>query len=62
LKTVSEPRLFETHFQSPQLLLWELGPEDRHLVLRLPEYAPQRRQTAAAVQLSLLPEAVATTR
>ena len=36
-------RLLETQFQSPQLLLWELGPEDWHRVLRLPEYAPRRR-------------------
>ncbi len=61
LKSVTEPRLLETQFRSPQLLLWELGPEDWHLVLRLPEYAPRRRQTAAAVQLPLLSgETVAT--
>jgi hypothetical protein len=61
LKTVSESRLFETQFQSPQLLLWELGPDDWHLVLRLPEYAPRRRPAAAVVQLPLLPEAAAFT-
>jgi hypothetical protein len=43
LKTVTEPRLFETLYQSPQLALWEFGPDDWHLVLRLPEYAPRRR-------------------
>jgi putative transposase len=59
LKTVTEPRLFETRFRSPQLLLWELGPDDWHVVLRLPEYAPRRRQTATAVQLPLLPAAAA---
>jgi hypothetical protein len=61
LKTVADPRLFETHFRSPQLLLWELGPDDWHLVLRLLQHAPRRRPAAAAVQLPLLPEAVATT-
>jgi hypothetical protein len=40
LRTVSEPRLRETQFRSPQLLLWEFGSEDWHLVLRLPECAP----------------------
>jgi len=61
LKTITEPRLLETQFKSPQLALWELGPDDWHLVIRLPEYAPRRRQTAAAVQLPLLPEAAAST-
>ena len=42
LKTVTEPRLLETQFISPQLMLWELGPEGWHLVLRLPEYAPRQ--------------------
>src|SRR5437763_2933429 len=37
LKAITEPRPFETQFQSPQLLPWELQPEDWHLVLRLPE-------------------------
>jgi hypothetical protein len=57
LKSVTEPRLLESRFRSPQLLLWEVGPEDRHVVLRLPEYAPRRRPVAEAVQLPLLPEA-----
>jgi hypothetical protein len=61
LKTVAEPRLFETQFRSPQLVLWELGPDDWHVVLRLPEYALRRRPLAAPVQLPLLPEEVAST-
>ena len=59
LKTVAESRLLETQFQSPRLSLWRLGPDDWHLVLRLPEHAPRRRQAAAAVQLPLRPEAAA---
>jgi hypothetical protein len=43
------------------LVLLELGPEDWHLVLRLPAYAPRRRPVAAAVQLPLLPHAAAST-
>lgn len=61
LKRVTNTRVFETQFQSPQLLLWELGPEDWHLVVRLPEYAPRRRPVAAAAQLPLLPEAATPT-
>jgi hypothetical protein len=57
LKTVTESRLFETPFTSPQLALWELRPDDWHRVLRLPEYAPRRRQQPAPlVQLPLLPD------
>jgi hypothetical protein len=61
LKTIAEPRLLDTQFQSPQLLLWELGPEDWHLVLRLPPYAARRRPASMAVQLSLLLEEAAAT-
>jgi hypothetical protein len=53
LKTVADPRLFETRFTSPQLALWELGPEDWHVVLRLPECAPRRRPTPQMLQPSL---------
>jgi hypothetical protein len=38
LRAISHARLFETRFRSPQLVLWELGPADWHLVLRLPEH------------------------
>ncbi len=62
VKTVTEPRLFETQFQSPQLFLWELGPEDWHLVLRLPEYAPRRRAASAGLQPPLFPTDVAAAR
>jgi hypothetical protein len=50
LRTVSDPRLFETAFQSPQLFLWEHGLADWHLVLRLPEYAPRRQLGTRVVQ------------
>ena len=62
LKTVTEPRLFETQFKSPQLALWELGPEDWHLVLRLPEYVPRRpRWSGGELQLVMFPPGLATT-
>jgi putative transposase len=60
LRAVTEPRLLETRFRSPQLLLWELGPGDWHLVLRLPEYAPRRRSVPGATQLPLLPQVTST--
>jgi putative transposase len=50
LRQVTEPRLFETQFQSPQMFLWEQGLRDWHLVLRLPAYAPRRRLGSLAVQ------------
>jgi hypothetical protein len=53
LRRVSDPRLFETPFQSPQLFLWEQGLKDWHLVLRLPEYAPRQSARPAAIQYPL---------
>ena len=50
LRSVTEPRLFETQFQSPQMFLWEQGLADGHLVIKLPEYAPRRRSGDLAVQ------------
>jgi hypothetical protein len=42
LRQITEPRLFETPFQSPQMFLWDGAFDDWHLVLKLPEYAPRR--------------------
>jgi transposase len=54
LKTVTDPRLFEAVFQSPQRWLWEHPPDDWQLVLRLPDYAPRRRAALHhTVQLTL---------
>jgi hypothetical protein len=50
LRQITDPRLFETPFQSPQMFLWEQGLADWHLVLKLPEYAPRRRSGNLAVQ------------
>jgi hypothetical protein len=50
LRQITEPRLFETPFQSPQMFLREQGLDDWHLVLKLPEYAPRRRRGNLAVQ------------
>jgi hypothetical protein len=53
LRELTEPRLFETPYQSPQLLLWELRPGDWRVALQLPESAARRRATSEAVQLPL---------
>jgi hypothetical protein len=50
LRQITEPRLFETPFQSPQPFLWERGLEDWHLVIKITEYAPRRRMGNLAVQ------------
>jgi hypothetical protein len=44
LKGVSNPRLAETPFRSPQLTLIDLGPQEWILFWRTPEYAPARRK------------------
>lgn len=42
LRRVTNPRLFETRFQSPQRPLWPEGAVEWRLVQRLPTYAPRR--------------------
>jgi hypothetical protein len=44
LQKVSNPRLVETPFRSPQLTLWTLGPDDWLLYWRTPDSAPVRRR------------------
>jgi hypothetical protein len=44
LRAVSNPRLVETPFRSPQLTLWTLGPDDWLLSWRTPDALPVRRK------------------
>ena len=55
LKGVSNPRLADTPFRSPQLTLIDLSPHEWVLFWRTPEYAPARRkrQVQRIVQLPL---------
>ncbi len=55
LKSVSNPRLADTPFRSPQLTLIDLGPHEWVLFWRTPEYAPARspRRAQGIVQLRL---------
>jgi transposase len=50
LREITDPRLFETPFQSPQPFLWARGLADWHLVIKRPEYALRRRVENLAVQ------------
>ena len=60
LLSVTDPRLLETQYRSPQLPLWELGDGDWLKVLWLGPYAPQRpKRAAVGVQLPLFePDAI----
>jgi hypothetical protein len=55
LKEVSNRRVAETPFRSPQLTLLDLGPQQWVLFWCLPEYAPacRNRQGQGPVQLQL---------
>ena len=44
VQKVSNPRLVETPFRSPQLTLFDLGPGEWVLYWRAPDYAPARRK------------------
>lgn len=53
---VKNPRLIETGYQSPQLKLWTLGPDEWLLFLKLPDYATRKKSKGApdVIQLPLL--------
>jgi putative transposase len=53
---VKNPRLIETGYQSPQLKLWTLGPDEWLLFLKLPDYAVRKKPKGApdVIQLPLL--------
>lgn len=55
---MSNVRLVDTPFRSPQWTLFDLGPNDWLLYLRLPEYAPhrRRRRVQEPAQLALFEE------
>jgi len=53
LRVVTEPRLFETPFASPQLSLWELNDAEWLKVIRRADYAPRRPRQQPPVQASL---------
>jgi len=51
---VSNPRVIETSYRSPQLSLWTLGPDEWLLFKKLPGYSPRpKRKTVEVIQLPL---------
>src|SRR6266571_4033375 len=54
IKEVKNPRLIETGYQSSQLKLWTLGPDEWLLFLKLPDYTPRtKRKPVEVIQLPL---------
>jgi putative transposase len=50
---VSNPRVIETSYRSPQLTLWTLGPDEWLLFKKLPEYAARtKRRRVDVIQLA----------
>lgn len=56
LKEVSNPRLIQTRYQSPQLALFELGPDDWLLFKKVPSYLPRKKRKRAEIVQLPLPE------
>jgi putative transposase len=56
IERVKNPRLIETGYQSPQLKLWTLGPDEWLLFLKLPDYAERKKSQKKldVIQLPLL--------
>jgi hypothetical protein len=60
IRDVANPKLVHTHFRSPQLSPFELGPDEWLLCLRAPEYSSRARlRTQMSVQLPLPSELLA---
>ena len=60
IRDATNPKLVNTHFRSPQLSLFELGPDEWLLCLQAPAYAPRMRvRTQLPAQLPLSPESIA---
>lgn len=57
IREVTHPRLANTRFRSPQLPLFDLGPGDWLLYVRLPAYTPRKRIMQANGLQMLLPVA-----
>jgi hypothetical protein len=55
IAALSDARLFENRYPSPQPFLWDLGDLEWHLVRRLPAYRPRRKPAVIAVQERLFP-------
>ncbi len=53
LRAVSDPRLFETRYPSPQPFLGALAALEWHPALRLPAYRPRRKREVEDVQPQL---------
>jgi transposase InsO family protein len=52
-RTITDRRLFETQFQSPQPTLWELGDGEWLKVLRIHPHAPRAQRKRWGIQLEL---------
>ncbi len=55
IQALTEGRLFETRYPSPQPFLWELADVEWHTVLRLDPYREQRHPVTTGVQERLFP-------
>ena len=58
IREVRNPHLLDTPYHSPQLSLFDLGPDDWLLYLREPEYAPRRHASGSRFVQLALPAAV----
>jgi len=54
IKGVSNPRVAETVFRSPQLTLFDLGPDEWLLYWKAPSYAPPRRRPPGSKMTQLV--------
>lgn len=56
IKEVTNPRVIETSYPSPQLTLWTLGPDEWLLFMKLSDYAARKKRKKSEVIQLLLPD------
>lgn len=52
-QSITEPQLYPTQYQSPQIPLWELSNEEWLKAVQMYGYRPRRRHSASILQLAL---------
>jgi len=53
---VTNPRMIETGYRTPQLTLWTLGPDEWLLFKQLPDYASRKKRTKLNILQLPLPD------
>ena len=49
LRSIADPRIYETHYRSPQLPLWQFGDDEWIKILRIPPPRGRKKHAESSV-------------